>query len=214
MEQLCKKLMLIDDHSLVRNSLKLFLESSGDYQIINESENGLKGLAYLKKTLPDLVILDIEMPEMDGISTLRAIRAKWPNLPVLMLSLYSNVEMQYRLLEEGASGILCKNADLDELSFAIKEIFRDGMYVTFEVGKLMIKRNIRKDDDLSDKELLMIKLLIDEYKIEDIAKKLNISKRSAENLRIKIKEKLGVKSSYGIVSYAIKNGIAFFANSN
>jgi DNA-binding NarL/FixJ family response regulator len=214
MEKLYKNLMLIDDHSLVRNSLKLFLESSGEYKIINESQNGLEGLAYLKKTRPDLVVLDIEMPQLDGISTLRKIKKQWPNLPVLMLSLYSNTELQYKLLEEGASGVLCKNADLNELSFAIEEIFRDGMYVTFEVGKLMLKRRLNNDDDLSERELTMIKLLIDEIKIEDIAKHLNMSKRSAENLRIKIKEKLGVKSSYGIVSYAIKNGIAHLANSN
>jgi DNA-binding NarL/FixJ family response regulator len=214
MEKLYKNLMLVDDHSLVRNSLKLFLESSGEYKIINESQNGLEGLAYLKKTRPDLVVLDIDMPQLDGISTLRKIKKQWPKLPVLMLSLYSNTELQYKLLEEGASGVLCKNADLNELSFAIAEIFRDGMYVTFEVGKLMLKRQIQKDTDLTDKELTMIKMLINEDKIEDIAKSLNMSKRSAENLRIKIKEKLGVKSSYGIVSYAIKNGIAHFANSN
>jgi DNA-binding NarL/FixJ family response regulator len=212
MEKLYKNLMLIDDHSLVRNSLKLFLESSGEYKIINESQNGLEGLAYLKKTRPDLVVLDIEMPQLDGIATLRKIKKQWPNLPVLMLSLYSNTELQYKLLEEGASGVLCKNADLKELSFAIEEIFRDGMYVTFEVGKLMLKRRIQKDNDLTDKELSMIKMLINEDKIEDIAKNLNMSKRSAENLKIKIKEKLGVKSSSGIVSYAIKNGLAHFAN--
>jgi DNA-binding NarL/FixJ family response regulator len=207
-----KKVIIVDDHSTFRNSLKLYLESTGEFEIINCAENGNQAIAYLETEMPDLLILDIEMPELNGVKTLRYIKSKYPSLLVLVLSFYNNVEMQHRIMSEGASGVLCKSVELDDLKYTIEKIFEEKVYISFEIGKYMILNNQHPEKQLNNKELLMIQLLLEEKKIEEIATKLNLSKRSAENLRLKIKDKIGVKTSYGIVQYAIKNGFLHFTN--
>ncbi len=159
-----------------------------------------------------MLILDVEMPELNGVKTLRLVKSKYPNLLVLVLSFYNNIEMQHRLMTEGASGVLCKSADLEVLKYTIEKIFVEKVFVSFEVGKYMILNKQHPDRQLNNKELLMIELLLKEKKIEEIAIKLNLSRRSAENLRMKIKDKIGVKTSYGIVQYAINSGFLHFTN--
>jgi DNA-binding NarL/FixJ family response regulator len=190
----------------------MYLESTGEYKILHCAENGNEALSFLKKKIPDLLILDIEMPELNGVKTLRLIREKYPTLLVLVLSFYNNVEMQHRIMTEGASGVLCKSVELDVLKYTIEKIFAERVFVSFEVGKYMILNKQNPERQLNNKELIMIELLLEEKKIEEIAVKLHLSKRSAENLRMKIKDKIGVKTSYGIVQYAINNGFLHFTN--
>ncbi len=207
-----KNIIIVDDHSLVRNSLKMYLESTNKYIVDGCFENGLKGLQHLEKNECDLVIMDIEMPEMDGIQALRSIKKLHPKTPVLMLSFYNNLEMQHMVMEEGAAGVLCKSVELSELDNVLDCIFVDGLHIPFAVGKYMVEKSKNKLKKLEPKEIKLIELLIKELRIEEIALELNMTKRSAENLKLKIKEKIGVRTTYGLIDYAIKNGITYFTS--
>jgi DNA-binding NarL/FixJ family response regulator len=206
-----RKIVLIDDHNIFRNSLKIFLETTGDYIITGDFNNGSDGIRFIESEQPDLVILDVDMPQVSGIQTLRILKEKIPALPILILSYYDNPEIQHKALLEGASGILSKSSDLGDLTIALDQILQEGIYVPQDIGRLMLQKKKQRKPELSAKEMEMISLLLKEHKIEEIAEKLHITKRTAENLRMKIKEKLGVKTTYGLVQYVIDNGLMHFS---
>ncbi len=209
-------IVLVDDHSLLRNGLAELVKSLG-HNVLFEANNGKDFIVKLNtKSLPDLVLLDINMPEMDGYETAYWLKVNHPEINILALSMYDNETSIIRMLKCGAKGYILKDSEPAELKAAIHALMDKGFYYSDLVsGKLM--HAINKMDDngdglkslvpLNDRETDFLKYACTELTYKEIADKMFVSPRTIDGYRDALFEKLHVKTRVGLVMYAIKNGI-------
>lgn len=210
------KIVLVDDHSLLRNGLAELVKSQG-HTVLFEADNGKDYLTKLdEKNLPDIVLMDINMPEMDGFETANWIKANHPEIKVLALSMYDNETSIIRMLKCGAKGYILKDSEPAELKAAIHALMDKGFYYSDLVsGKLMHAINKLDDESdglkslvpLNDRETEFLKLACSELTYKEIADKMFVSPRTIDGYRDALFEKLLLKTRVGLVMYAIKNGI-------
>jgi DNA-binding NarL/FixJ family response regulator len=207
-----KRIVLVDDHVLLRAGLAGMLKESG-YTILFEADNGKDFMEKLKNgSEPEIVLLDINMPVMDGYATAAWIRNNHPEIKVLALSMYDDEEAIIKMLKNGARGYILKDSHPSELKAAIESLAAKGFYYSEMVtGRLM--RTIMDDEgkavdeSLTEKELEFLKLSATEMTYKEIAEQMHLSPRTIDGYRDAIFEKLNIKSRVGLVLYAIKNGI-------
>lgn len=208
------KIIIVDDHHLFRNGLKLLLNGIENFKVINEAENGIELLEILSKDgIPDVILLDIEMPKMNGIETAEKVLELYPEAKIIVLSMYGDEEYYYKMINIGAKGFLLKNSNINDVESAIVCICKGGNYFSAELLLNTIK-NIKKinkqpevDSGLSERE---IEILIDICKglsNQEIADKLFISKRTVDKHRANIMEKTNAKNTANLIMYSIKNNI-------
>ena len=210
------KIVLTDDHSLLRNGLAELVKSQG-HTVLFEADNGNDFIAKLDvKLLPNLVLMDINMPEMDGFETTQWLKQNHPDVHVLALSMYDNETSIIRMLKCGAKGYILKDSEPAELKTAIDDIISKGFYYSDLVsGKLMHAINHMDDDGdglkslvpLNDRETDFLKYACTELTYKEIADKMFVSPRTIDGYRDALFEKLKLKTRVGLVMYAIKNGI-------
>jgi DNA-binding NarL/FixJ family response regulator len=214
------KVVIADDHTLYRAGVKTALSIKKDVELIAEAENGAQLLTLLKHIEPDVILLDIQMPIMDGIQTLPEIRKVRPEAKVIMLSMHNDHSMISKLMEIGANSYLTKNSDSETIYQAIKTCYEQEFFFNELTNKALISgiRNKRtevvapQDAQLNDKELRVLKLMCEEKTTKEIADIVDISPRTVEAIRDRLKSKIGAKSMAGLVMYAVKNGILNQAN--
>jgi DNA-binding NarL/FixJ family response regulator len=209
-------IVLVDDHSLLRNGLASLVESLGN-TVLFEADNGKEFIEKLNaQNLPDLVLMDINMPEMDGFETTQWLKQNHPQVQVLALSMYDNETSIIRMLKCGAKGYILKDSEPAELKAAIDDILTKGFYYSDLVsGKLMHAINKMDDDTdglknlvpLNDRETDFLKYTCTEMTYKEIADKMFVSPRTIDGYRDALFEKLKLKTRVGLVMYAIKNGI-------
>ncbi len=209
-------IVLVDDHSLLRIGLAQLVESLGN-TVLFEADDGKEFLEKLdKNNLPDVVLMDINMPEMDGFQTTRWLKENHPGVHVLALSMYDNETSIIRMLKCGARGYILKDSEPAELKAAIHALIDKGFYYSDLVsGKLMHAINKMEDDGgglkslvpLNDRETDFLKYSCTELTYKEIADKMFVSPRTIDGYRDALFEKLHVKTRVGLVMYAIKNGI-------
>ncbi|HMJ46122.1 MAG TPA: response regulator transcription factor [Ferruginibacter sp.] len=209
-------IVLVDDHSLLRNGLAELVKSLG-HDVLFEADNGKGFIAKLKtKSLPDIVLLDINMPEMDGYETAQWLKTNHPDVKVLALSMYDNETSIIRMLKCGAKGYILKDSEPAELKAAIHALMSKGFYYSDLVsGKLIHAINKLEDDSgdlkglvpLNERETDFLKYSCTELTYKEIADKMFVSPRTIDGYRDALFEKLHVKTRVGLVMYAIKNGI-------
>jgi two-component system invasion response regulator UvrY len=210
------KIALVDDHSLLRNGLSSLVESLGN-TVLFEADNGREFQKKLDPNdLPDIVLMDINMPEMDGFETTEWLKQNHPDVKVLALSMYDNETSIIRMLKCGAKGYILKDSEPAELKEAILALVSKGFYYSDLVsGKLMhaINNMDDKTDDLknlvplNDRETAFLKYTCTELTYKEIADKMFVSHRTIDGYRDALFEKLKLKTRVGLVMYAIKNGI-------
>jgi len=210
------KLSLVDDHTLLRNGLAQLAQSLG-HTVLFEADNGLELQKQLaKKNLPDIVLMDINMPEMDGYETARWLKENHPGVKVLALSMYDNESAIIRMLKCGAKGYILKDSEPAELKAAIEDVMTKGYYYSDLVsGKLIHAINKIEDNgsevntlvNLNDRETEFLKYACTEMTYKEIADKMFVSPRTIDGYRDGLFEKLHVKTRVGLVMYAIKTGI-------
>lgn len=213
------KIVLTDDHILLRSGLASVLQSLG-HTVLFEADNGKDFIQKLKAgNLPDLVLLDINMPEMDGFETAEWLRKNHPSVAVLALSMYDYENSIIRMLKAGAKGYILKDSHPAELQHAINSILTKGFYYSELVsGKLMHAINSLGDESisistliqLSDREKDFLKHACSELTYKEIAAQMNVSPRTVDGYRDVLFEKLQLKTRVGLVLYAIKNGLIIF----
>jgi DNA-binding NarL/FixJ family response regulator len=209
------KVAIADDHTLFRTGVKTSLSSRKDIQMVAEAENGMQLLNLLKHIHPDVVLLDIQMPIMDGLSTLPEIKKLYPDVKVIMLSMHNDHSMITRMMEIGANSYLTKESDSETIYQAIVTCYQQEFFFNDLTNKALLnglrqkKPNemVTPDVHLSEKEITILKLMCEEKSTKEIADMVDLSPRTVEAIRDKLKTKTGVKSMAGLVMYAVKAGI-------
>lgn len=213
------KIILVDDHQLVRDGIKALLTGISDISIIGEASGATELFRELEKVSPDLLIMDISLPEISGIEITKKISSEYPAIRVLMLSMYNNEEFIFNSLKAGARGYLPKNTSREELLEAIYTIHRGEEFFGESISKVMLKSYIKRathDDKpeehskevLTSREIEILRLYVEGLINKEISDKLGISIRTVETHKNHIMRKLGLKSTVELVKYAIRNKIA------
>lgn len=210
------KVIIADDHVLFRAGVKTALGMKKDVRLIGEADNGQQLLHLLKHLQPDVILLDIQMPIMDGITTLPEIKKLYPEIRIIMLTMHNDHSMISKLMELGANAYLTKNSDSEVIYEAIKTCYTNEYYFNDLTNKALLDglRTKRHNDTfapsevkLTEKEKHILKLMCDEKSTKEIADMVDLSPRTVEAIRDKLKSKTGVKSMAGLVMYAVKSGI-------
>jgi DNA-binding NarL/FixJ family response regulator len=209
------KVAIADDHALFRTGVKTSLSTKKDIQMVAEAENGMQLLNLLKHIKPDVILLDIQMPIMDGYATLPEIKKIYPDMKVIMLSMINDPSMITRMMEIGANSYLTKESDSEMIYQAIRTCYESEFYFNDLTNKALLSGLRMKkpaesaipDVQLSDKEVTILKLMCEEKSTKEIADIVDLSPRTVEAIRDKLKTKSGVKSMAGLVMYAVKAGI-------
>lgn len=209
------KVAIADDHALFRAGVRTALSVKKDVELIAEADNGMQLLNLLRHIEPDVILLDIQMPIMDGITTLPEIRKIYPHIRVIILSMHNDHSMISKLMEIGANSYLTKNSDSETIYQAIKTCFEQEFFFNELTNKALLTglRTKRievatpEEASLTEKELKILKLMCEEKTTKEIADIVDISPRTVEAIRDKLKFKTGAKSMAGLVMYAVKHGI-------
>ncbi|MEY4660234.1 MAG: hypothetical protein RLZZ42_186 [Bacteroidota bacterium] len=210
------KVAIADDHVLFRAGVKTAMNMHKDIKMIAEADNGMQLLSVLKHVRPDVILLDIQMPIMDGINTLPEIKNLYPDIKVIMLTMHNDHSMISKLMELGANSYLTKNSDSEIIYQAIKTVHEQEYYFNQLTNKalidgLRVKRQaeaaLPTDAKLTDKEVSILRMICEEKSTKEIADLVDLSPRTVEAIRDKLKVKTGAKSLAGLVMYAVKSGI-------
>jgi hypothetical protein len=210
------KVAIADDHVLFRAGVKTALSIHKDIKMIAEADNGMQLLTVLKHVQPDVILLDIQMPILDGIGTLPEIKKLYPQIKVIMLTMHNDHSMISKLMELGANSYLTKNSDSEIIYQAVKTVHEEEYYFNQLTNKalidgLRVKRQAEAtlpvDAKLTDKEITILRMICEEKSTKEIADLVDLSPRTVEAIRDKLKVKTGAKSLAGLVMYAVKSGI-------
>lgn len=204
--------ILVDDHLLFREGLKLMLNLNPKIGMIYQAANGIEFLELLEKITPDIVLMDIDMPQMDGIeATIKAL-SKWPQMKIIALSMYGDDEYYIKMIEAGARGFILKNSDIEVVEQAIEAVMAGQNYFSSEVmANLVIHLNKKKNDEakneLTERESEILYHICKGLSNQEIADTLFLSKRTVDKHRENILSKTNAKNTAGLVIFAIKHGI-------
>jgi DNA-binding NarL/FixJ family response regulator len=210
-------LAIADDHKIFRNGLKATLEDSPDLNLLIEASNGKELIGQLATHTPDVILMDIKMPEMDGMQTTAYISQHFKQIKILALSMHNEDKYIVDMMKAGASGYLLKNAEPEEIIEAIATVYEKGFYFNEHLSVTLIKQLVgpssyndnsgHQSVDLNDREIEVLKLVCQEHSNQEIADKIFLSVRTVEGYRARLFEKTGSKNLVGLVIFAIKKGI-------
>ena len=212
-----KRIVIADDHRLVIEGIAGLLISTGEYEIVGRAGNGAEALRLIRRLKPDLAVLDITMPEMDGIDAARAVRAELPEVRILVLSVHKDLRMIMEVIKAGADGYALKEAEPDELINAVKTVLAGDIYLDSKITTLLVRDYIRKLNipsipearrgDLSPMECEIVALVAEGLDAYEIAKKLCITRNTVDAHRRNIMRKLDCKNLRELTSYALYSGL-------
>jgi len=202
------RVLLVDDHPLVLDGIRSRLEHIETIDVIGEAANGEEALAIASERHPDVVVMDINMPVLNGIDAAVRFRDELPNIKLLMLSMHDSREYITNVLKVGAKGYILKDVASDEMIAAIQAIYDGKTYYSSGVTDILLNEsNTSTGVPLTDREKTILRLLAEGNSNKHVARELDISVRTVETHRRNIKRKLEVKTSAGLVKYAIEHGI-------
>jgi len=207
------KILIADDHTMFLQGIISLLEQEPNIEIVGKAVNGLEALQVIEQIPVDLLILDISMPEMDGIELSKILKKKFPAIKILVVSTHSNVSLISRLIRIGVNGYLLKNAEKAELLKAINTIASGDNYFSEETEEKHLSNNLRIEKqvstltELSSREKEILVLIAHEYNTAEIAEKTFISLNTVNTHRKNLLSKLNAKNTAGLVKYAVENGL-------
>jgi two-component system nitrate/nitrite response regulator NarL len=208
------KILLVDDHPVVRKGLVSCLSAKENLKVVGEASNGAEALKLVKELQPDIVLMDVSMPGMDGLAVTEALRKDAPDTRVLVLSMQSNRDPVLRLIKAGARGYVLKDAPTEELVSAIETVYAGEAYFSKPVAQIALNQYISDADDskpvakLSEREREVLALIAEGKSNKEIAMHLGIGVRTTETHRERIMRKLDIHSVAGLTKFAIANGIS------
>jgi len=206
-----RKVIIVDDHTLFRNGLRILLNTLEDYQVVAEAANGKQFIELLEVDVPDLVLLDINMPIMDGIEAATIAQKLYPDIKIITLSMYGEEDYYYKMVNAGVKGFVLKNSDIKEVKTALDVVYEGGSFFSSELLQNLVnslKSSTKSKEfhaELSEREMEILILICQGLSNQEIGDKLFISKRTVDKHRANILEKSESKNTAQLVVYAIKN---------
>lgn len=211
------RVLLVDDHVVVRQGLKALFADEADIEVIGEASNGREALEFLENREPDVVLMDISMPGLNGIEATRQIQQRHPAVKVVVLSMHANEEYVFQVLQAGASGYVLKQSDSLEVVSAIRAAVAGGSFLSPPISRTVIEDYLRRAqargrgsdaEQLTSREREVLQLLAEGKSNRDIADELSISIKTVETHRANMMTKLGLSSKTELVKYALRKGWA------
>ncbi len=204
------RILLADDHALVRDGMKTLLKDVNDFSVVGEAADGLEVVKKVEELLPDIVTMDISMPNMNGLETIDVIHRRFPKTKILVLTMHENEEYAHRVYKTGAGGYILKNSDKKEFIHAIRMVHKGERFFSSSVSGVTSKGYVGKDVasiPITRREKEILRLIVDGLTNQEIADKLFISPRTVDTHRSNLMQKLEIKNTAGLVRFAIENGI-------
>ena len=204
------RILIVDDHAVVREGLKQFLADTLDLEIAGEAKDGRQALALVREQSWDLVLLDISMPDRNGLEVLKEIKRESPDLPVLIFSMFSEDEYALTSLETGASGFLTKESAPDQIIGAIRRVTQGGKYVSSDLGEKLLSqsrspREPRMHELLSKREFEILLSISRGVSLTRIGERLHLSVKTVSTYRARIVEKLGLRTNAELTRYVVEH---------
>lgn len=210
------RVLLADDHALVRDGLRMLLETQPDIEVIGEAEDGREAFRQVKKLRPDVVLLDVAMPELNGIEAAEQIHVFDPAIRIIILSMYSTKEHIFRALKAGAAGYLLKESAAAEVLTAVREVWSGRRYLSRKVSDKIVDAFLRPEDHaeirtplevLSPREREILQLVAEGKSSADIGRTLFLSPKTVDTYRSRLMHKLGIGDIAGLVRFAIQHRV-------
>jgi DNA-binding NarL/FixJ family response regulator len=208
------KVAIADDHKIFRDGIKMALSGKEYLRIIWEAEDGKDLMHKMKIKLPNVLLMDIRMPEMDGVNAISLLRKEYEDTKIIVLTMYDDQEMISKMMEMGANAYLTKTTDPEEIYNAILTCMNDDFYFNELVNKAVLlklqhKKSVRQyypnPVKFSEKEIKILKLIAEDKTTEEISKQVYLSPRTVETIRQNMKTKVGAKTIAGLVMYGMRN---------
>lgn len=208
------RVLIADDHIIVRSGLRLLLEAEPDIEVVGEALEGGEALNLVEKHLPDVVLMDIAMPGMNGLEATRQIKARWPQVNVLVLTMHRSDEYFFEMLKAGASGYILKGAETSDLIHAVRVVGRGEVFLYPTIAQKLVKDYLNlvqwgegSGSSLSSREKEILRLLGEGYSTKEIAEELVISQSTVHSHRSNLMTKLGLSNRRELIQYARERGI-------
>lgn len=208
--------LIAEDHTIVRKGICSLLEARPDIEVVGEAEDGREAVRKVEVLMPDIVLMDISMPQLNGLEATRQIKKLFPQVKILALTMYTNEEYIFQILQAGASGYVVKQAAPAELVSAIVAVYRGDSFLSPLISKTIIDEYLKHNDQpvqedpfekLTDREREVLQLIAEGYSNREIADRLQISIKTSGVHRTNLMEKLGVHNVTDLVKYALRKGI-------
>ncbi len=205
------RILIADDHILIRAGLKQLIESLGDYEVVGEASTGSSTVRHIEDDLPDVLLLDISMPDGNGLDILKEIRRRWPELKILMLSMHSDMAHVKTALANGANGFLVKDSAPAELGLALDTVMRDQTFLSPRVSESVVGALVGQNgqdseyDKLSPRQQQILDLMAEGYATKEIANHLDLSVKTVETHRSRMMETLGLNRGQELLRFALKH---------
>ena len=210
------RILLADDHAVLRSGLRLLLTSQNEFEVIGEASNGIETLTLAEQLQPDLILLDLSMPSLGGLDALPTLRKLVPSARILILTMHDDPQYLRQALKQGASGYVLKKAADAELLSAMRAVLRGEVYVHPSMTRVLLEdmlpeaQSTNKNDSwgsLSDREQAVLKMVALGHTSAEIAEHLNLSAKTVETYRARGMEKLGLRTRAALVKFALQEGL-------
>ncbi len=214
------RVLLADDHTIVRQGLRALLDTHEDIEIVGEAENGRQAFEKTEQISPDIVVLDITMPYLNGIEATRKIKKMNPEIKVIVLTVHDSEEYVHQILQAGASGYLLKESAVSDLVSAINAVNKGDVFLSPTISKVVVKDYIKHTggetrafdslDVLTSREREVLQLIAEGHTNREVARLLKLSVKTIDVHRARIKEKLNISDTAGLIKYSIRKGLIKF----
>lgn len=210
------RVFIADDHAVLRAGLRMLIDAQPDMQVVGEAEDGEEAVRRVVSLRPEVALVDVSMPRLDGLEVVRRLQESAPQVRVLILSMYDDEGYLRRALEHGAAGYILKKAADTELMAAVRAVARGENYVYPSLTHLLVNRYLGRQEEgqpgpspagLSDRELEVLKLLAAGYTSQQVGDQLALSVKTVETYKARVLEKLGLQSRVELVRYALRHGL-------
>ncbi len=210
------KVAIADDHKIFRKGVISSLKSFTNIRFVQEAENGEELIQGVAASQPDVILMDLRMPKKDGIETTKYITKNFPDIKILILTMFDDERFVGHLMDSGANGYLLKSTEPEEIKHGIMDVMKNGFYLNNFVNRVLVKKNysrqkfspsLNNEIVISDREKQVLSLVCLECTAQEIAQKMDISARTVEAIKDRLMERFGVKNSVGLVFFAMKNSL-------